>query len=335
MVLADDVLWSVRLRRQTALVAAALHGAVGLFTSRHVVAEVERLLPKRAADQGLSPSDALGRWRQSHLPVLHVVDVPDDWGAEDPRVHKTAQQDATDAPTARLTVALAPAFGLSRDRSLTLSDLAEPDWLPLALAAADRAAYHQGLDGVTAAVGAVTLLVRAAMGAGAKLPVPAQLLIAAALVALFRPSGGTRSARTSVRRAGCLLLMTIATIEELNRSWDTKAVHAVRVNPDRRPVEALASELAARGAMTAEDVATELGWPPATVRVLLAGCSAFTESEGGWTLGRLGEPVDDATGEATMVLVHRAMRVVEQVRTTIHGPAGGAVGLSLNCDQPG
>ena len=237
MILADDVLWACLQGRETALVAAARQGAIALFVGHHVPAEVERLLDWRAPVKDVSTQDALARWRQGHLPVLHVVDVPESWAADDPRVRQTVLWDVSDAPTARLVAALAPAYSFGRDKSLTVPGLAQGEWLPFALAAADRAAFHQGADGIGGAVVLTVAAVRIAMAMVGKVALPVQAAAAAMLLAGLVSWTRTAPGNAAVRRGGYGLLVALATIDELRHSSEVHAATMICVGLDRSPAE--------------------------------------------------------------------------------------------------
>ena len=80
-------------------------GGAVLIVPRHVVAEVERDLPRRATATD-DVELAYRRLRTLYLPRARIVDVPADWGDGDPRVEALAARHPTDLPTARLDVAL-------------------------------------------------------------------------------------------------------------------------------------------------------------------------------------------------------------------------------------
>lgn len=77
--------------------------AMLLYIPRHVLAEVEKNLrdyPKKMKQQ-VDPDAAMHIWRALYAPFVRVVDVPNEWGAGDPRVQAVVGRHSSDAPTAR------------------------------------------------------------------------------------------------------------------------------------------------------------------------------------------------------------------------------------------
>jgi hypothetical protein len=138
-VLLNEVVQFTRNRRLTSLLASLEQGTALLFVPRHVLGEMETDLAPYAADRGVDPATTVRQWRDLYLPRIRVVDVPDTWAAEDQRVRAVVARHATDAPTARLAVTLAPCYCFVQDGDLTANGLGNANWLPLAHASANLA----------------------------------------------------------------------------------------------------------------------------------------------------------------------------------------------------
>src|ERR1700735_2748178 len=133
----------------------ALHrqGAV-LILPRHVLEEVERDLPRRATETD-DVDLAYRRLRTLYLPRARVVDVPPDWGGNDPRVLAVAERHPADAPAARLAVALGYCFLLAEDPDLCdTPGLGFAAWLQVTHAAANETEVASIYVGVSIPVNA-------------------------------------------------------------------------------------------------------------------------------------------------------------------------------------
>jgi len=116
-----DMAYPVRTGRRTNLVHSALAGSFRLFVARHVIDEVEEKLSGFIHGRKLDEQRAWEVWRADYLPLLRVVDVPDD--IADERVAQVGSVDADDVPTARLTLLIAPCNAISGDNALIKAGL--------------------------------------------------------------------------------------------------------------------------------------------------------------------------------------------------------------------
>jgi hypothetical protein len=124
--------------RITSLLWALHHGGAALYLPRHVVAEVERDLPRRA-----KPTDdielAYHRLRTLYLSRARFIDVPACWALNDPRVQALAGRHPADLPAAQLAVTIGGCFLLSEDRDLTdIPQLGISVWLKVTHAVANK-----------------------------------------------------------------------------------------------------------------------------------------------------------------------------------------------------
>ena len=118
-VLRNDILYACKHGR-TVLINAANERYLRLFVARHVLKEVERHGKRWAADDCVSHEAFLERWRSEYLPLIHLVDVPCDpvgllTPAETARISRLMAEDASDVPSACLSLLLGGLF-LSVDR---------------------------------------------------------------------------------------------------------------------------------------------------------------------------------------------------------------------------
>ena len=293
--------------RITSLLWALHRGGAVLIVPRHVLAEVERDLPRRATATD-DVELAYRRLRTLYLPRARIIDVPADWGDGDPRVEAVAARHPTDLPTARLAVALGTCFLLSEDR-----DLCDPPglgfaaWLQVAHAAANETEVETIFFGASIPVNVTGELVQAAsrritaassaakwamLGAGL-------ILVAAAVWLVHSGKAGklAERARPVVRHIGEVYGPSLA--ETFTRYENGRVVFAraaVRPATAVTLAERIARVLAFRGSpVLAEDIARELGAPgnlrdrTRLVRAELRGCGAFVEvSRGRWMLGEPG-----------------------------------------------
>lgn len=137
----NDVVQTTRRGYLTKLPAALHHDSVLLYIPRHVLIELERDLLEyaRRTKHPVEPADAVKSWQSLYAPCIRVVDVPDSWGTDDPGVQALLARHSQDAPSARLAVALAECYVLSRDGDLTDNDFGRHEHLDLLLAAANEA----------------------------------------------------------------------------------------------------------------------------------------------------------------------------------------------------
>jgi len=293
--------------RITSLLWAPHCGGAVLIVPRHVLAEVERDLPRRATATD-DVELAYRRLRTLYLPRARIVDVPPGWGDGDPRVAAVAARHPVDLPTARLAVALGTCFLLSED-----PDLCDPPglgfaaWLQVTHAAANETEVETIFVGARIPVNVTTAAVQAASRRIAAPPPAAKwamlgagLVLAAAAVWLVR-SGKTGAlaerAHPAVRRISETYGPPLA--ETFTRSARGRVVFAqaaVRPSAAVTLAERIARVLAFRGSpVLAEDIARELGAPgnlrdrTRLVRAELRECGAFIEvSRGRWMLGAPG-----------------------------------------------
>ena len=207
--LMGDVWASCRGPKVTSLLWAVHNDGAILVLPRHVVTETIARLHRRAGTVG-DIAFAQERLKTLYLPWAVVVDeVPDAWGAGDPRVEALAVRDPTDLPTARLALALAPCYLLAEDPDITTPGLGVPKWLPIAHAASNEAdltmaTFAAGVPGVLAVEGA-----KAAMRAAARAPRDAQALIFLTLLSgswwLTRARRGRRIVKRATSGTGSVL----------------------------------------------------------------------------------------------------------------------------------
>ena len=293
--------------RITSLLWTLHRGGAVLIVPRHVLAEVERDLPRRAMvtdDVEL----AYRRLRTLYLPRARIVDVPADWGAGDPRVEAVAARHPADLPTARLAVALGTCFLLSEDR-----DLCDPPglgfaaWLQVAHAAANETEVETIVFGASIPVNVTGEVVQAASSRIAAASPAAKwamlgagLILVAAGVWLVRSGKAGKlaeRARPVVRHISEVYGPPLAeTFTRYEHGRVVFARAAVRPATAVTLAERAARMLAFRGSpVLAEDIAWELGAPgnlrdrTRLVRAELRGCGAFVEvSRGRWMLGEPG-----------------------------------------------
>ena len=293
--------------RITSLLWALYRGGAVLVVPRHVLAEVERDLPRRATvtdDVEL----AYRRLRTLYLPRARIVDVPADWGDSDPRVEAVAARHPADLPAARLAVALGTCFLLSED-----PDLCDPPglgfaaWLEVAHAAANETEVATIYFGASIPVNITGEAVRAASRRiAAAAPAAKWAMLGAGLILVTAGvwlvcSGKTgklaERARPVVRHIGEVYGPPLAeTFARYERGRVVFAAAAVRPAAAVTLAERIARVLAFRGSpVLAEDIARELGAPgnlrdrTRLVRVELRRCIAFVEvSRGRWMLGEPG-----------------------------------------------
>jgi len=290
--------------RITSLLWALHHQRAVMVIPRHILAEVERDLPRRA-----TPSDnvelAYHRLRTLYLPFARIVDVPPTWGDGDPRVLAVARRHIVDLPTARLAVALGYCFLLAED-----PDLCDPPglgfsaWLQVAHAAANGTEVETIYLAVRVPMVATEELVASASRRiAAASPAARWALVGVALVVVAGAIWLVRSGRAQpfIDRARPVLRELAETVgppvmETLARHEQGQAVMARAAVPPaetRTLAERIARALAFHNdALLAEDIARELGSPgtlrdrTTLVRQELRSCSAFTEiSRGRWILG--------------------------------------------------
>jgi len=290
--------------RITSLLWALHRGGAILILPRHVLEEVERDLPRRAR-----PDDdielAHRRLRTLYLPRARIVDVPPNWGDGDPRVEAVVNRHATDAPTARLAVALGYSFLLSEDPDLCdQPELGFSAWLQVTHAAANASEVDTIALGVSIpvsaageAIGAVSRRV-ASSSAPAKWIMLGGLLIAVAGAVLWVRSG---KASKFVERAVPVVRELSETFgpplaETFARYEAGRTVFAQATVPPSNTstlAERIARILVFHGSpVLAEDIARELEEPgnlrdrTRLIRTELRSSGAFTEvSRGRWILG--------------------------------------------------
>jgi len=293
--------------RITSLLWALHRGGAVLIVPRHVLAEVERDLPRRATATD-NVELAYRRLRTLYLPRARIVDVPADWGDGDSRVAAVAARHPTDLPTARLAVALGICFLLSED-----PDLCDPPglgfagWLQVAHAAANETEVETIFFGASIpvsvtseAVGAASRRIAAA-SAGAKWAMlGAGVILVATAVWLVRSGTAGKlvdRVRPVVREIGEIYGPPLAeTFARYEHGRVVFARAAVRPAAATTLAERIARVLAFCGTpVLAEDIARELGTPgnlrdrTRLVRAELRRSSAFVEvSRGRWMLGEPG-----------------------------------------------
>jgi hypothetical protein len=318
--LMTDVVQATRRGQTTSFLAALTFGSVLLYLPRHVLIEVERNLPKyaRRRTTPVDPDLAMQYWQTLYAPHARVVDVPDSWGADDPRVEAVAGRhrlDApvdkfSDAPTARLALALADCYVISRDRDLTDHSFGHLEHLDLMHAAANEGEmqYVGQMAGIPFVFGG--LLVQAASQGFRRLPFAGQVLVLAAAGALGyawqREGRAVRHIQQLGSVAGDVVKIIAPPLGQLHARMTVSAPVWTRHVVQRR-TPATVSEQAARIlacspeiGMLAGEIAEELDVPGSLksrtvkVRAALQECEAFRPvSRGRW---RLGEPATVGRG---------------------------------------
>ena len=276
----------------------------GTAPARHVLEEVERDLPRRATSSD-NVDLAYRRLRTLYLPRARIVDVPEDWGAGDPRVEAVAHRHAVDAPTARLAVALGYSFLLSEDPDLCdQPQLGFKAWLQVAHATANETEVEMIGLGISIpistageAIGSASRRI-AASSPAARWVMLAGLLILVAGTAWWVRSGNAgkfiERARPVIRDLGETFGPPLA--ETFTRYEAGKSVFAEAAVPPADMTtlaERIARVLVFRESpVLAEDIARELETPgnlrerTKLVRTELHSCRAFTEvRRGRWILG--------------------------------------------------
>ncbi|GLX93546.1 hypothetical protein Hesp01_14960 [Herbidospora sp. NBRC 101105] len=311
----NDIVQAARREKLTSLLAALHLESALLYIPRHVLIEVERDLAEYALKprKPVNPESAMKWWRDSYAPYMRVVDVPDDWGADDPRVEAVGNrhdpnappEKFSDAPTARLALALAECFVICRDDDLTDYSFGRHEHLELLHAAANEGEkqYVDMMAGLPLIIGGS--LAKVGVDGFRRLSPVAQICTAigaGALAYLWQRNG---RARRQIKRVGTEfsgLLQTVgpplmqiqARLAENQAVWERHSV--------RRDGPASVSEQAARilayaphSGMLAVEIAKELQAPGSlaarttAVRATLEKSGAFTQvSRGRW---QLGEPV--------------------------------------------
>ena len=291
--------------RITSLLWALHHGGAVLYLPRHIVEEVERDLPRRAR-----PGDDIDlaylRLRTLYLSQARIIDVPERWALDDPRVQALAGRHPTDLPAAQLAVTIGGCFLLSEDKDLTdIPQLGFSAWLKVTHAGANEteveAVYVTAsipFNGVEAAAGAAYRRIAAA-STGTQLAL-------AGLAAIIFPGGiwWVKSGRAGrfferakpvIKELGQIYGPSL--MQTMERHTNGQLIFARAVVP-RADGQALGERIArvlayARGPLLAVDIARELETPGTLrertrlVRAELQGCEAFTEvSRRRWELGR-------------------------------------------------
>jgi hypothetical protein len=106
----------------TILTFLARHEVITLLTCEHVADRLPELILERAID----PRAQLRVWRETYLPLIRFVRVPDSMCAGHPQVE--AIIDPEDRPFARLAIATAPGLLLTRDHHFTDVGLGTEEW---------------------------------------------------------------------------------------------------------------------------------------------------------------------------------------------------------------
>jgi predicted nucleic acid-binding protein len=119
-VLLRNIGYTVRKGWNGALVESAsasytLFSGVVLFATPQILDEVEEHLPRIARDMHVPVDAAFQIWNEVFLPRLRIIDLAEDL-VSDPRVEAVRALDVDDAPTAALTIALAPCVLLTDNR---------------------------------------------------------------------------------------------------------------------------------------------------------------------------------------------------------------------------
>ncbi|MEW1584634.1 hypothetical protein AB0283_04190 [Micromonospora vinacea] len=330
----NDVVQAARRQRLTSLVAALHLDSVLLYIPRHVLIELERDLPAYAQKlkRPVDPAVAESCWRNWYAPCIRVVDVPLEWGAGDERVKAVTERHEPDAPTARLAVALADCYVITRDGDLTKNQFGVHEHLPLLHAAGNQGEknYVDQMAGLPVALGAALLQGSAKGFHRLPLAVQASLgLAAAAAVYRWQRSGRARQDLHRLARAAGVALETIGPplqqlSERLRDSEEVWQEHLFTACEPRSITEQVARILAFAPdeGMLARDIADELDIPGSVkarttaVRASLENSEAFTEvTPWRW---RLGEPViNQPAGLPTEMLadwIARAHRIPFQTQ---------------------
>jgi hypothetical protein len=291
--------------RVTSLLWALHHRKAVLYLPRHVVEEVERNLPRRAK-AGDDIDLAYLRLRTLYLARARIIDVPESWALNDPRVQALARRHPTDLPAAQLAVTLGGCFLLSEDRDLCdIPQLGFSAWLKVTHAAANETEVETiymtasiPFNVVEATAGTAYRRIAAA-STGTKLA----LAGVTAIIAI----GGIWWVRSG--KAGKLFERVWPAIKELGQTYGPPLVETMqrynlgqaacaRAVVPRTDIQTLGERAArvlgyAREPLLAVDIARELGSPgnlqdrTRMVRAELQASEAFVEvSRGRWELGR-------------------------------------------------
>ncbi|MFG1849652.1 PIN domain-containing protein [Micromonospora carbonacea] len=302
--LVNEVFEGTRRATLTSLLAALHHEAVRLYVPRHVLEEVGRHIAAdaQARVRPVDPLAAQRRWDTLYAPHIRVVDVPDDWARNDPRVAAVDCRHPTDTPFAQLAVTVGPSWVLTEDPDLIANELGRYDRLPMLHAAANDAEVSmlERTIAVPAVIGTEAL--KAAGRGLMRLPGWAQLAVGvgAGLVLVQthrdgRLASGLRQLRGAAASVGRAVIPPVATIMTRRQAglavW---AEHQIAANPDRSLPEQIAAVLARAPAdgLLASQIArhVELDVPQSRlvsmVRDVVRSSAAFTEvSRGRWVLG--------------------------------------------------
>ncbi|MHB8339556.1 MAG: PIN domain-containing protein [Mycobacteriales bacterium] len=271
-----------------------------LLIPRHVFDEVRRNLPRRAPSIEVAE---VGRERLEtlYLSRARVVDVPDEWGAADPRVVAVAGRHRADLPLARLAVAVAPCQVLAEDPDLTASGFGTAKWLPITFAVAADAEFA-----------AMTFVAALPVGLGAEATmagvrwlgkasnferIVVVALVPAVAVWMWKSGRGAEVYRRAGSAIGAVASIAGPPVAEVLERRDkgqrvlaTKAVRQVVLPGFSERVAAILAR--APVPLLAREIARTLGGPGGVearsraVREELRRCGAFVEvSRGRWQLG--------------------------------------------------
>lgn len=307
--LMQEIVQASRLDRLTSILAALHHDSARLYVAGHVLVEVERDLPTYSTGRGMDPKRALAWWHGYYLPYIRVVNVPENWGTEDPRVQGVANRHSVDLPTARLAAALAPCHGLIEDADLAdhgfgrqsrKAKQSQSDWLKLAHGSANQAQIEI-IGSAVAAPATVSLeLARGAGRAFRRMPEWGQAVILMAGFAGAVAWHRSERAKTQLSRVGVALRDVGQAVSpvakaildrrtEAERVWLENVVAVGPVGLSERIARVLA---VTNRAMTVIELAQAVPKAGAlrehetAIRRELRDSTAFTEvSRGRWELG--------------------------------------------------
>jgi hypothetical protein len=301
--LVNEIVEGTRNGNLTSLLAALGHDAFVLYVPRHVLAEVERHLPRQAQARSrpVDPAAAVARWRTLYAPFIRVVDVPDHWGSGHPGVTAVAARHPADAPLAMLAAALADCYVLTEDPDLIDNGFGQRDRLPMLLAAANEGELNIVGQAVVLPLVLGQVLISAAWTGARGLPRIARtgLVIGAGFLVYQwhhdpRVPGQLRQVFTAVTDLAALAVPPLTEIyqrRETGRAvWEEHAVGDMTNDLSERVARVLA--FSPDGGLLAGDIARELADPEsikrrtALVRAALEEHEAFVEvSRGRWRLG--------------------------------------------------